>query len=290
MKKVLAVQRAPAQHWVGDGFPVRSLFSYDSGQTARLSPFLLLDYAGPMEFERSDKPRGVGEHPHRGFETVTLVYHGEVAHRDSTGQGGVIGSGDVQWMTAGGGILHEEFHSKTFTQTGGLLEMVQLWVNLPTRHKMTRPRYQAIRNQDIPEVELPDKSGTVRVIAGPYGAFTGPAHTFTPMTVLDLRLHSGQARLNLANGWNTLLAVLKGKLTVNGDCFAEAAQLVILDRVGSYLDIESPDGATLLLLAGEPINEPVVGYGPFVMNTQDEIQQAMADYRSGKFGRMPDLD
>ncbi|MDD1619901.1 MAG: pirin family protein [Methylococcaceae bacterium] len=286
MKKVIAIQDPPKGHWVGDGFPVRSLFSYDSGQTALVSPFLLLDYAGPAIFDHADKPRGVGEHPHRGFETVTIVYQGEVAHRDSTGEGGVIGPGDVQWMTAGAGILHEEFHSERFSQTGGVLEMVQLWVNLPAAQKMTRPKYQAILNQDIPKIELADNTGTVRVIAGSYGDVAGPASTFSPMSVLDIRLHSGQARIHLPAGWNALLVVLSGKVSINGERFAEQAQLVVLDRAGDYLDIEASDDVKLLLLSGEPINEPVVGYGPFVMNTQDEIDQAMEDYRSGKFGRI----
>lgn len=287
MKKVISVQSPPQAHWVGDGFPVRSLFSYDSAQTTVVSPFLLLDYAGPAMFDGTDKPRGVGAHPHRGFETVTIVYQGEVEHRDSTGEGGVIGPGDVQWMTAGSGILHEEFHSSKFTRSGGMLEMVQLWVNLPSEHKMTSPKYQAILNQDIPAVELPPNTGKIRVIAGSYGGVTGPARTFSPMSVLDIRLQPGQARINLSNGWNTLLAVLNGTVRINGDCFAEQAQLVVLDRAGDYLDIEASEEAKLLLLSGEPIDEPVVGYGPFVMNTQEEINQTMEDYKSGKFGRIP---
>lgn len=290
MKKVIAIQSPPKRHWVGDGFPVRSLFSYDSGQTSSVSPFLLLDYAGPTRFDKADKPRGVGEHPHRGFETVTIVYQGEVAHRDSMGEGGIIGAGDVQWMTAGSGILHEEFHSESFTQSGGILEMVQLWVNLPAARKMTRPNYQAILSQNIPALELPRNAGTIRVIAGSYGDVTGPAQTFSPMTVLDMQLNSGQARINTPNGWNTMLVVLRGTVRINGDRFVEEAQLVVLDRVGDYLDIEVSDDAKLLVLSGEPINEPVVGYGPFVMNTQDEIHQAMADYQSGKFGRIPALN
>lgn len=287
MKKILAIQSAPSRHWVGDGFPVRSLFSYDSGEADKISPFLLLDYAGPEHFAKTDKPRGVGEHPHRGFETVTLVYQGEVAHKDSTGQGGVIGPGDVQWMTAGSGILHEEFHSESFSQTGGMLEMVQLWVNLPAEHKMTRPNYQAIVSGSIPEVELPDHAGTVRVIAGSHDGMVGPARTFSPMTVLDIRLNPGQARISVPNGWNTLLVVLEGKIKINDDRGAEAAQLVVLDRAGVYLDIETGDEAKVLLLAGEPIDEPVVGYGPFVMNSEHEIRQALADYRAGNFGRIP---
>lgn len=289
MKNVIGVQNPPTGHWVGDGFPVRSLFSYNSGPTSRVSPFLLLDYAGPAQFDSADKPRGVGEHPHRGFETVTIVYQGEVEHRDSTGQGGVIGAGDVQWMTAGSGILHEEFHSASFTRSGGLLEMVQLWVNLPAAHKMTRPKYQSIQNQEIPEIELPEQAGTLRVIAGRYGEVAGPAQTYSPMSVLDIRLHPGQARISQPDGWNALLVVLRGKVRINGDRIAEQAQLVVLDSAGDYLDIEASDDARLLLLGGEPIDEPVAGYGPFVMNTQEEIQQALADYRSGKFGSIPAL-
>ncbi len=287
MKKVISVQNPPQAHWVGDGFPVRSLFSYDSSQTTIVSPFLLLDYAGPAMFDGTDKRRGVGAHPHRGFETVTIVYQGEVEHRDSTGEGGVIGPGDVQWMTAGAGILHEEFHTERFSRSGGMLEMVQLWVNLPAAHKMTRPKYQAILNQDIPEIDLPSNTGSVRIIAGSYGDVAGPAHTFTPMSVLDIRLHPGQARINLPTGWNTLLVVLQGKVRINAGHFAGEAQLVVLDRAGDYLDIEANDDTKLLLLSGDPINEPVVGYGPFVMNTQNEIQQAMDDYQSGKFGGIP---
>lgn len=289
MKNVIGVQNPPTGHWVGDGFPVRSLFSYNSGPASRVSPFLLLDYAGPAQFDSADKPRGVGEHPHRGFETVTIVYQGEVEHRDSTGQGGVIGAGDVQWMTAGSGILHEEFHSASFTRSGGLLEMVQLWVNLPAAHKMTRPKYQSIQNQEIPEIELPEQAGTLRVIAGRYGEVAGPAQTYSPMSVLDIRLHPGQARISQPDGWNALLVVLRGKVRINGDRIAEQAQLVVLDSAGDYLDIEASDDARLLLLGGEPIDEPVAGYGPFVMNTQEEIQQALADYRSGKFGSIPAL-
>ena len=286
MKKILAIQSAPSRHWVGDGFPVRSLFSYNSGKTDKISPFLLLDYAGPVHFAKADKPRGVGEHPHRGFETVTLVYQGEVAHRDSTGQGGVIGPGDVQWMTAGSGILHEELHTEKFTQAGGVLEMIQLWVNLPAEHKMTRPNYQAILSRSIPEIELPEQAGMIRVIAGSHAKAVGPARTFSPMTVLDMRLNPGQTRICVPNGWNTLLVVLQGKVSINDDRIAEEAQLVILDCTGDDIDIETGDGAKVLLLAGEPINEPVVGHGPFVMNTEIEIHRALADYRAGKFGRI----
>ncbi|RJG08137.1 pirin family protein [Noviherbaspirillum cavernae] len=286
MKKVLGVYSAPHQHWVGDGFPVRSMFSYQS-HGKQLSPFLLLDYAGPMEFERGERPRGVGQHPHRGFETVTIVYKGEVAHRDSTGKGGVIGPGDVQWMTAGGGILHEEFHSDAFTQSGGTLEMVQLWVNLPAKQKMAAPGYQAILDREIPVVALPDDAGTVRVIAGDHDGKAGPARSFTPMNVWDMRLKQGSlSELRQPDGWNTALIVLRGTILVNGDAVAREAQMVVLDRAGTSLSIEANNDAVVLLLAGEPIDEPIVGYGPFVMNSREEIAQAVDDFNSGRFGQM----
>ncbi|HEY1144744.1 MAG TPA: pirin family protein, partial [Allosphingosinicella sp.] len=200
MKKVLGVYSNPHQHWVGDGFPVRSLFSYNT-LGSHVSPFLLLDYAGPAWFDPAERPRGVGQHPHRGFETVTIVYDGEVEHRDSTGQGGVIGPGDVQWMTAAGGILHEEFHSQGFTKTGGPFRMVQLWVNLPARDKMAAPGYQSILDADIPSVALPEGAGRVRVIAGDFGGSKGPARTFTPVNVWDMRLNrDASVTLDLPEG------------------------------------------------------------------------------------------
>lgn len=285
MKSILAVHSAPRPHWVGDGFPVRSLFSYQShGQ--QLSPFLLLDYAGPAEFPPADRPRGVGPHPHRGFETATLVYQGAVAHRDSTGQGGVIGPGDVQWMTASAGILHEEFHAEGFTQSGGTLEMVQLWVNLPAKHKMTAPGYQAIRARDIPAVALPDGAGMVRVIAGEYAGQAGPARIFSPMQVWDVRLtQGGSSELPVPEGWNTALVVLRGTVLVNGSTVAREAQMVVLDRAGAGVLLEANNDAVVLSLSGEPIDEPIVGYGPFVMNSKAEIAQAIADFNSGRFAQ-----
>ncbi|MGB6104639.1 MAG: pirin family protein [Pusillimonas sp.] len=286
MKKILGVYSAPRAHWVGDGFPVRSMFSYQS-HGKQLSPFLLLDYAGPAEFTPTDKRRGVGQHPHRGFETVTIVYEGEVAHRDSTGQGGTIGPGDVQWMTAGAGILHEEFHSEAFARDGGRLHMVQLWVNLPAKHKMAPPAYQAIVDGDIPVVALPDGAGSVRVIAGEYAHRKGPARTFTPMQVWDVRLNQGGvSELEAPDGWSAALVVLRGTVLVNGDTVAREAQMVVLDKTGSHLSIEANNDAVLLLLGGEPIDEPIVGHGPFVMNSQDEIAQAITDFNSGGFGQM----
>lgn len=286
MKRILGVYSPPRPHWVGDGFPVRSIFSYYS-HGKQLSPFLLLDYAGPAEFPPANQPRGVGQHPHRGFETVTIVYQGEVAHRDSTGQGGVIGPGDVQWMTAGAGILHEEFHSEAFTRSGGALEMAQLWVNLPARDKRTPPGYQAIFAQDIPAVPLPDGAGTVRVIAGEYAGQKGPAKTFSPLHVWDLRLtEGGVSELTVPEGWNTALVVLRGTVLVNGEEIARAAQMVLLDPAGHSFSIEANGDAVALLLSGEPIDEPIVGHGPFVMNSQAEIAQAIADFNGGRFGRM----
>jgi len=294
-KSVLGVVPSPKGHWVGDGFPVRSLFSYDSlGQ--HLSPFLLLDYAGPAQFPPTDQPRGVGEHPHRGFETVTIVYAGEVAHRDSAGGGGVIGPGDVQWMTAASGILHDEFHSPAFTRRGGTLEMAQLWVNLPAKNKMSPPRYQALASVDIPLVRLPGDAGHLRVIAGRYadpsGAeHAGPAVTFTELNVWDMRLHGGhQVSLGIADGHTCAIAVLKGAITVNGSAPVGHAELIVLDRAGADVLIEAAAGegdAVFLLLSGEPIAEPIVGHGPFVMNSREEIETAMDDFRRGKFGVMP---
>lgn len=286
MKNIVGVYSAPQEHWVGDGFPVRSLFSYNNHGKA-LSPFLMLDYAGPAEFPPGSRHRGVGVHPHRGFETVTIVYKGEVAHRDSTGKGGTIGPGDVQWMTAAGGILHEEFHSDAFTKTGGTLEMVQLWVNLPAKDKMTTPGYQAIADQDIPVVALEQKAGTVRVIAGEFGGKTGPARTFSPLQVLDIRLKAGsRAEIPAKNGWNTGIVVLHGNVHVNGTAPAGRAQLVMLSKDGEGLSIEAQDDAVLLVLSGEPLNEPVVGHGPFVMNTVEQIREAIEDFNNGRFGQI----
>lgn len=287
MKKIQGVYSAPRGHWVGDGFPVRSMFSYQT-QGANLSPFLLLDYAGPAKFEPATQPRGVGQHPHRGFETVTIVYDGEVAHRDSTGAGGRIGPGDVQWMTAASGILHEEFHSEDFTRNGGMLEMVQLWVNLPARDKMGAPGYQTLLNADIPVVELPDGAGRARIIAGELDGRRGQARTHTPIDVWDVRLVAGgRARFPIAEGRTLAVVVLRGTVLVNGETVVREAQFAQMSRDGRDVEIEANGDATLLILSGEPIDEPVVGYGPFVMNSQDEIRQAIDDFNSGRFGGMP---
>jgi len=287
---VLGVYPGPQAHWVGDGFPVRSLFSYD--QLGRhISPFLLLDYAAPTVFAPAARPRGVGEHPHRGFETVTIVYQGEVAHRDSVGNSGVIGPGDVQWMTAAAGILHDEFHSPAFMRRGGALEMAQLWVNLPAKHKMAPPRYQSILSAQIPEVSLPGGAGTLRVIAGNYSGQQGPAATFSELNVWDLRLRSGtDITLSVPPEHGAALAVLRGAITANGSREAKDAELVLLERSGSEIRVAAKADSTVLVLSGVPIAEPIAGYGPFVMNTRQEIETAMNDFRLGKFGQLPPLD
>lgn len=285
MKKVLSVFNPPQPHWVGDGFPVRSLFTYH-GDARAMSPFLLLDYAGPAQFPPAARRRGVGGHPHRGFETVTIVYQGEVEHRDSTGTGGSIGPGDVQWMTAAAGILHEEMHSAAFTRTGGPFEVMQLWVNLPARDKMSPPGYQTLLNSDIPVVDLPDGAGQVRIIAGEYVGRRGPARTFTPINVWDGKLVAGaRAQFDLPSGHTLAVAVRHGELQVNGSV-VRPAQLAQLERAGERLELVATAASEFLMLAGEPIDEPVFGYGPFVMNTREEIEQAIEDFNSGKFGHL----
>lgn len=286
-KRILDIASAPGRHWVGDGFPVHGMFGYSGEGAALRSPFLLLDYAAPTTFEPTTARRGVGTHPHRGFETVTIVYDGEVEHRDSTGNGGVIGPGDVQWMTAGGGILHQEFHSGDYARRGGPFEMVQLWVNLPRAHKMTPAGYQGIVDADIPAVALPGDAGRVRVIAGDFGGVRGPARTWSPMRMLDVRLDAGaHADLPQPDGWTTLVVVLAGRVRINGSEALDAAQVATLSRDGDGLRIDAEADAKLLLLAGEPIDEPIVGYGPFVMNSKQEIAEAVRDVNSGRFGSM----
>ncbi|BDM23209.1 MULTISPECIES: pirin family protein [Pseudomonas] len=286
MKKILGIHRSPHAHWVGDGFPVRSLFTYDN-LASKISPFLLLDYAGPYDFTSTTDRRGVGQHPHRGFETVTIVYQGELEHRDSTGAGGLIGPGDVQWMTAANGIIHEEFHSPAFARSGGTLEMVQLWVNLPARDKRAAAGYQTLLSADIPVLQLAGDSGSLRVIAGAYQSHSGPARTFTAMDVWDMRLNAGaNLQLPVAAGRNAALVVLRGSVRVNGEREAGPASLVLLERDGEDVAIEALEGASLLLLSGEPIDEPIVGYGPFVMNSQAEIAESFDDFHAGRFGQM----
>ena len=284
MKGIQRIIADVPQHWVGDGFPVRSLFSYAQGN--RFDPFLLLDYAGPQHFAPAETPRGVGEHPHRGFETVTVVYQGELEHGDSSGSHGTIGPGDVQWMTAASGVVHQEFHSANFTRQGGTLEMIQLWVNLPAHAKMSPPRYQALTAAGIPQVELAGGAGVVRVIAGTFRGTQGAAATVTPINVWDMLLpQPGQVPIDLPAGHTALVVVQSGTVQVNGTRVS-AVGLVELERPGTELIIDTQAPARLLVLTGQPLAEPVVGHGPFVMNTREEIHQAIADYQQGRMGRI----
>jgi redox-sensitive bicupin YhaK (pirin superfamily) len=286
MKRLLGIQGNDQGHWVGDGFPVRTLFFYQQ-LGKEMSPFLMLDLAGPAEFPATTERKGVGTHPHRGFETVTIVYDGEVSHKDSTGQGGTIGPGDVQWMTAGSGILHQEFHSDDFAKRGGVLQMVQLWVNLPAKHKMTAPGYQPILSQSIPQIELSNSRGSIRVIAGEHEGHIGPAKTFTPMNVFDIRLKKGEKLvLPVADGWNTSVVVLRGALEGGDDSgvIAKDAKMLMFSQDGQDIKVTALEDTVALLLSGEPIDEPIVGHGPFVMNTREEIDQAINDFNRGAFG------
>ncbi|MCO8124165.1 pirin family protein [Stieleria sp. TO1_6] len=284
MKKIQRIIRNVPLHWVGDGFPVRSLFSYGSGN--EFDPFLLLDYAGPHQFSASNEKRGVDVHPHKGFETVTILYQGELAHRDSSGGSGHLGPGDVQWMTAGNGIVHEEYHSEAFTRRGGTLEMVQLWVNLRSADKATPAKYQDLRDSQFPRVDIDGGAGSVRVIAGQFGDAVGAASTFSPINVWDLKFRSGaNATLKVPVGHTTIVIAQSGNVKVN-ESPLKAVELALFDRDGDSITIESETESQLLVLTGEPLEEPVVGQGPFVMNSREEIHQAIRDYQAGKMGHL----
>jgi quercetin 2,3-dioxygenase len=285
VKSVLEISGPLSTHWVGNGFPVRTLLSPEiRGEVS--SPFLLLDYAGPREFAPTEERRGVEEHPHRGFETVTIVYQGELEHRDSAGNHGWLGPGDVQWMTAAAGIVHEELHEREFARRGGIFEVAQLWVNLPAEQKRSPPRYQELRDARIPVVTLPG-GAQVRVIAGDCGGLAGAAHTVTPLNVWDVRAGAGQrAELEVPEGHNAMVALLRGEATLDGQERLTGPQIVRLGRDGDRVVLEAKSDAGLLLLTGEPLDEPIASYGPFVMNTQAEIRQALDDYRSGKMGHL----
>ena len=286
MKKLLRIHQSSGTHWVGNGFPVRSVFDYN-GLGRELSPFLLLDYVAPHEFPPGKEKRGVGAHPHKGFETVTVAYQGELEHRDSSGGGGKIGAGDVQWMTAGGGIVHEEFHSDEFTRKGGPLQMVQLWVNLRAKDKSVKAGYQTLLRQQIPTVALPQDAGTLRVIAGEFAGRTGAAKTFTPINLWDVNLRAGKsAQLPLPEGHTTTFLVLSGEVEVNGEQKAGEGDLAIFARSGDGIIVKAMTDANLLVMDGEPIVEPIVGHGPFVMNSRAEIQQAFEDYQLGRKGEL----
>lgn len=282
MKKLLLRQRSDTPHMVGDGFPVRSLFSY---QNLNVSPFLLLDYAGPSELQATTQIKGVGEHPHRGFETITIVYSGEVEHKDSSGGGGKIGPGDVQWMTAASGIVHQEKFTKEFSHKGGAFEFVQLWLNLPAKDKKAPPRYQGLLDQNIPQVKLDD--GSLRVIAGDFKGTKGPAETFTPVNVWDVRLNKeGQQQFSMPKGFTTIVFVLSGTVKLDSGETLNDAEIGVLDWKEEEFSLTAESDAKLLILGGQPISEPVVGYGPFVMNTNEEIGKAFKDYESGRMGHL----
>ena len=271
---------------MGNGFPVRSVFDY-GGLGRELSPFLLLDYVAPYQFSPGDEKRGVGGHPHKGFETVTVAYQGELEHRDSSGGGGTIGAGDVQWMTAGRGIVHEEFHSRDFTRRGGVLQMAQLWVNLRAKDKTAGAGYQTLLKEQIPNVELPQNAGSVRIIAGSYRGHKGAAKTFSPINLWDVNLRVGKStELPLPNGHTTTFLVLSGEVTANGEREAGEGDLAIFDRNGDSITVEAKTDARLLVMDGEPIDEPVVAHGPFVMNSRAEIEKAFAEFRTGEMGEI----
>ena len=285
-KKVKGIYGAGSDHWVGDGFPVRNLFP-SNGVNNEVNPFLMLDYAGPSRFEPSTRAHGVGQHPHRGFETVTIAYQGSVSHRDSAGNAGTIYPGDVQWMTAASGVVHEEMHAKEFSEKGGTFEMVQLWVNLPKAVKMSAPRYQGITKEQIPTVAL-GANGQARIIAGELHGAKGPATTFTAINVFDLRLKANDpVKFALPDGHNAAVVLLQGDVVVNGaEGLKGAARIAVLSDEGEGISIEPREDSTLLILSGEPIDEPVASYGPFVMNTEEELKQAFLDYRTGKMGNL----
>lgn len=294
-RTVSEIHRSTGFHWVGNGFHVSTYFPSANLPAERVSPFVLMDYGPAKEFSPLERgKRGVGWHPHRGFETVTLAWEGSVAHRDNAGHAGVIGPGDVQWMTAAKGIFHEEYHEESFTRRGGRMHMMQLWVNLPKKDKMAEPNYQPITKADIPVVVLEGedktKKGTVRVIAGTYGDAKGPAKTFTPITMLDVELEAGASlAVPLPQRYNALAVVASGAVKADGQD-ARAGELVLFENDGARLELVATEATHLILLAGEPINEPIFQYGPFVMNNRDEIKQAIVDIERGKFGVIPSDD
>ena len=288
MRKVKNIYQENQAHWVGDGFLVQPLFSH-MGEDRGTNPFLMLDYAAPQYYEPNKRtPRGVGQHPHKGFETVTIAYQGEVEHRDSSGGGGVIKAGDVQWMTAGAGIIHQEFHSEAFSRQGGMFEMVQLWVNLPRKDKNVPAHYQHLAKENIPVVEFADNAGYARIIAGNFADIQGAAKTYTKMNVWDMVINAGrEVEIEIPESQSLSMVVLRGKAIFNHNEQASAGQLVNFERSAGKVTITAADEELkILLLAGEPIEEPVVGYGPFVMNSFEEIRQAVNDFNAGKFGQI----
>ena len=288
IRTIEAVIAPPPAHMVGDGFRVHNFFPGNGIGKKRMSPFFLLDYNSKVEFSPSETPRGVSVHPHRGFETVTIAYHGRIAHHDSAGNSGVIGEGDVQWMTAASGLLHKEYHEKEFSRKGGLFQMVQLWVNLPAQFKMTKPKYQEITHDKIGKYQLPDNKGVVEIIAGSFRDVKGPAETFTPMQVYNVKLkRKADLELNLPANFNTAMLVVEGNAEINRREVA-TDHFVLFGNKGELINIRANDDTVVLVLSGEPIDEPIAQYGPFLMNTWQELEQAINDVNSGKFGFLED--
>ncbi|MBV9242011.1 MAG: pirin family protein [Acidobacteria bacterium] len=286
MKKVEKIVAPPPKHWVGDGFDVHGFFPHGPLTGHRMSPFFLLDYNALENFPPREEPFGVGAHPHRGFETVTIAYKGKVEHHDSRGGGGVIGEGDVQWMTAGSGLLHKEFHEQEYNREGGPFQMVQLWVNLPAKDKMTDPKYQAITNAEMGRVDLP-LGGNVEIIAGEFNGVKGPATTFTPVHLYNLKPKAGEKiQLSFPAGYTTALLAIEGSVKINGETMLPLNNLALFEQDGESFTVEALEDGIFLLMSGEPLNEPIAQYGPFLMNTQLEIAQAIDDYRQGKFGHL----
>ncbi len=287
-KTIEAIIAPPPPHMVGDGFRVHGFFPGGKIDKKRMSPFFLMDYGAKVDFPPSDKLRGVGVHPHRGFETVTIAYHGRIAHHDSAGNSGVIGEGDVQWMTAASGLLHKEYHEESYSKTGGLFQMVQLWVNLPAKYKMTTPKYQEISNDKMSRYNLEDGKSYIELIAGEYKDLKGPASTFTPVHVYNARLKKGaSADFRFPASYNTGMLVLEGTALINGS-LADTDHFILFKNDGEEISIQANEDTIVLILSGEPINEPIAQYGPFLMNTWEELEQAISDVSAGKFGVLED--
>ena len=287
-KTIEVIIPPPAPHMVGDGFRVHGFFPGGKIDKKRMSPFFLMDYNSKVEFSATNEPRGVGVHPHRGFETVTIAYHGRIAHHDSAGNSGIIGEGDVQWMTAASGLLHKEYHEETFSKAGGLFQMVQLWVNLPAKYKMTSPKYQEITQAMMGKHILADDKGVLEIIAGEYKNTKGAASTFTPINVYNARLKKGAiVEIDFPSTFNTGILVVEGSALINGET-AATDHFVLFKNEGELITIETSEDTILLVLSGEPINEPIAQYGPFLMNTWEELEQAISDVSAGKFGELED--
>ena len=287
-KSIEAIIPPPPPHMVGDGFRVHGFFPGGKIDKKRMSPFFMMDYGSKIEFTPSKEPRGVGVHPHAGFETVTIAYHGKIAHHDSAGNSGIIGEGDVQWMTAGAGLLHKEYHEEEFSKTGGMFQMVQLWVNLPAKFKKTKPKYQEVTNAMMGRHYLSDKTSFIEVIAGEYSGTKGPASTFTPMQVYNARLKKGaDATLSFQANYNTGMLIIEGSVKVN-ESPVSADHFVLFKNDGEEINIEATEDTIVLVLSGEPIDEPIAAYGPFLMNTWQEVEQAINDVNAGKFGVLED--